>query len=343
MNKNSHLDKVLCQIYCYMFIFMLKYLNGDTMINQDNVELMFDVLDESAIILYEKYKTPYLEGIIKTCENIISNSVETDDEDINVELFSKIKKIFSKDFQKEEIRKAFQFACLKGYKHTGISNQMITPETIGIFINYLISKLYVKKTLNILDPITGTSNLITCIANNTDKVVNLIGVEKDVLSYKLSSAIFDLLDYGDKVFCQDALSFKSPLMDLIVADFSGIEEKLVYSLIKHNGINIVEGGFLIGIFDEEIVNDKILIKYAQDINSVWKLFGLLKLPEGILKKQKKSIIIFQKNGKLVIQPKKFLLVDLPEFSNKEDMKVVIDHLNDWFQNIEFYKLGEKLS
>ena len=304
---------------------------------------MFDVLDESAIILYEKYKTPYLEGLIKTCENIISNSVEIDDEDIKAELFGKIKKVSSINFQKEEIRKAFQFACLRGYKHTGISNQMITPETLGIFINYLISKLYVKDSLNILDPIVGTGNLVTCIANNLNKKVNLIGVEKDVLSYQLSSAIFDLLGYGDKVFCQDAMSFRSPLMDLIVGDFSGVEEELVYSLLKYNGVNIAEGGFLIGIFDEEIVNDKILIKYAQDISSVWKLFGLLKLPKGILKTQNKSIVIFQRNGDLVIQPKKFLLVDLPEFSNKEDMKVVIGQLNDWFQNIEFYKLGEKLT
>ena len=304
---------------------------------------MFDVLDESAIILYEKYKTPYLEGVIKTCENIISNSVEIDDEDIKAELLDKVKKISSVDFRKEEIRKAFQFACLRGYKHAGISNQMITPETIGIFVNYLVSKLYIKETLNILDPISGTSNLITCIANNLNKEVNLIGVEKDVLSYKLSSAIFDLLGYGDKVFCQDALSFRSPLMDLIVGDFSGIEEELVYSLLKYNGVNIVEGGFLIGIFDEEVVNDKILIKYAEDISSIWKLFGLLKLPKGILKNQTKSIVIFQKNGDLIIQPKKFLLVDLPEFSNKEDMKVVIGQINDWFQNTEFYKLGDKLS
>ncbi|MCK5732214.1 MAG: hypothetical protein KAH13_04285 [Tenericutes bacterium] len=313
------------------------------MINQENIELMFDVLDESAIILYEKYKTPYLEGVIKTCENIISNSVEIDDEDIKAELLDKVKKISSVDFRKEEIRKAFQFACLRGYKHAGISNQMITPETIGIFVNYLVSKLYIKETLNILDPISGTSNLITCIANNLNKEVNLIGVEKDVLSYKLSSAIFDLLGYGDKVFCQDALSFRSPLMDLIVGDFSGIEEELVYSLLKYNGVNIVEGGFLIGIFDEEVVNDKILIKYAEDISSIWKLFGLLKLPKGILKNQTKSIVIFQKNGDLIIQPKKFLLVDLPEFSNKEDMKVVIGQINDWFQNTEFYKLGDKLS
>ncbi|XFA98512.1 class I SAM-dependent methyltransferase [Candidatus Izemoplasma sp. B36] len=311
------------------------------MINQDNVELMFDVLDESALILYQKYKTPYLEGVIKTCENIVSNSVEVIDDDIRVELLSKIKRISNIDFQKEEIRKAFQFACLKGYKHANISNQMITPETIGIFINYLVTKLYNKKKFNILDPVSGTSNLIACVANHLDEDVNLFCVEKDLLSYKLSLTLLELLGYGEQVFYQDSLTYLSPKMDLIIGDFSGIVEKEIYSLIKHHGNNIIDGGFLIGVFDDLTVSEKVLIKHAKDINEIWKLFGLIRLPKGILKNQSKSIVIFQKTGKLVIQPKRFLLVDLPEFSNKEDMKIVINHINDWFKNTEFYKLGEK--
>ena len=311
------------------------------MINQDNVELMFDVLDESALILYEKYKTPYLEGVIKTCENIVSNSVEIIDDDIKVELLSKIKKISNVTFQKEEIRKAFQFACLKGYKHANISNQMITPETVGIFINYLVTKLYNKKKFNILDPVSGTSNLIACVANHLDEDVNLFCVEKDLLSYKLSLTLLELLGYGEQVFYQDSSTYLSPKMDLIIGDFSGISEKEIYSLIKHHGNNIIDGGFFLGVFDDLTVSEKVLIKHSKDINEIWKLFGLIKLPKGILKNQSKSIVIFQKTGELVIQPKRFLLVDLPEFSNKEDMKIVINHINDWFKNTEFYKLGEK--
>ena len=310
------------------------------MINQDNIEIMFDVLDESATILYEKYKTPYLEGVIKTCENIVSNTVDISDEDTRVELEGKIKRISNITFQKEEIRKAFQFACLKGYKHANISNQMITPETIGIFMNYLVKKLYEKKRLNILDPVSGTGNLIACIANHLAEDINLFCVEKDMLSYKLSLTLLELLGYGEQVFYQDSLTYKSHKMDLIVGDFSGIKEKEIYSLIKHHGNNILSGGFLIGLFDEVSVNEKTLIKYSKEINDIWKLFGLLKLPKGILNNQNKSIIIFQKAGSKVFQPKKFLFVDLPEFSNKEDMKIVINQINDWFKNTEFYKLGE---
>ena len=311
------------------------------MINQNHVESLYDCLDNSATLIYKTYKTPYLEGLIKTCENIISNSIEEEYVDVKDKLQENINKIVNTKFDKEEIRKSFQYACLKGFKHANISNQMITPETIGIFINYLINKLYNKKKLEILDPITGTSNLLTCVANNINKKVNIIGVEKNMLSYKLSLALFDMLGYGDKVYFQDTLTFNLPEVDLIIGDFSGIEENETYSIIKHSGINISEGGFLIGIFDDEVINEDVLIKHSKALNDIWNLFGLIKLPQQILKSQNKSIVIFQKNGKLVMKTKRFLLVELPEFSNKDGIKKVINLIDHWFKKTEFYKLGEK--
>ncbi len=311
------------------------------MINQENIEALFDCLDESSTLLYQKHKISYLEGLIKTCENIISNDIEDNYSEIENELKTKINKINKIEFKKEEIRKAFQYACLRGFKHGQISNQMITPDTIGVFINYLVSKLYDSKALLVLDPVVGTGNLITSLANNSDKEMNLFGVDIDVLSYKLSTALFDMLGYGEQVYCQDSFTYNSPLVDLIVADFSGIQEEDVYKLLQHHGNNIQIGGFLIGVFDEEIIKENVLVEHSKDLNEIWKLFGLIKLPKGILKNQNKSIVIFQKNGDIVIQPKAFLIVELPEFSENEEMRKVIDQLNGWFKNTEFYKLGEK--
>ncbi|XMB73177.1 hypothetical protein RJI07_04490 [Mycoplasmatota bacterium WC30] len=311
------------------------------MINQENIEALFDCLDESSTLLYQKYKISYLEGLIKTCENIISNDIEEDYLDIENELKNKINKIKKIEFKKEEIRKAFQYACLRGFKHGQISNQMITPDTIGVFINYLVSKLYIRKKLFVLDPLVGTGNLVTSLANNSDKEMNLFGVDIDVTSYKLSTALFDMLGYGENVYCQDTLTYNSPLMDLIVTDYSGIQEDEVFNIIQHHGSNIKTGGFMVGVFDDETIKEDVLIKHAKDLNEAWKLFGLIKLPAGILKKQNKSIVIFQRNGDVVIQPKAFLIVELPEFTENEEMLKVIDQLNNWFKNTEFYKLGEK--
>jgi site-specific DNA-methyltransferase (adenine-specific) len=310
------------------------------MINQEHIEALYDCFDESAVLLYGRYKTPYLESIVKTCENIMANSVEDTYSDIKSELEAILEKVSNIEFNKEEIRKAFQYACLKGFKHGSISNQMITPETVGIFINYLISKLYSKKHLNILDPLVGTGNLITYIANNLNKETNIFGVDFDSDSYKLSTAIFDMLGYGEQVYFQDTITFKCQPMDLIVSDFSGVLEEDVYNIIGHLSGNIVNGGFLMGIFDSETVKDESLVKHAQDLNNLWKLFGFIKLPENILKKFEKVIVIFQRDGSDVIQPKKFLLVDLPDFNDQEGFKKVINHINIWFENIEFYKLGE---
>lgn len=310
------------------------------MINQGNIERMFDVLDDSASILYEKYKTPYLEGLVKTCENIKSNSVDVDDEDIRSDLLGKIKEISNIDFTKEEIRKAFQYACLRGLKHSGLTNQMITPETVGVFVNYLISKLYSKKHLSVLDPVVGTGNLLVTIANHSNLEMDLVGVDNDVTSYQLSSALLDMLDYGDKVYFQDILTFQSPMMELIVGDYSQIDYKKYYEILRHISKYVAEGGFIISIVDEDVASDKHLIANSKDLNNDLILFGLLHLPKGILKNQTKSILVFQKKGNAVVQPKKFLLVELPEFSNKEEMILVINQMNDWFKNTEFYKLGE---
>jgi len=308
------------------------------MINQKNIEILFDCFNASATLLYKRYKKSYLEGLVITCENIMTNSIEEKYKDISKELEDILKTVSSLEFKKEEIRKAFQFACLRGFKHKNITNQMITPETIGIFINYLITKLYDKQNLILLDPLVGTGNLIITIANNSSQIKEIIGVDKDFTSYQLSSALFDMLNYGDHVFFQDILTFEYSSSDVIVTDFSGVEEDLIYNIIEHCNINIQSGGFLIGLFDCEVVEPEKLVKQSVNLNKYWKLFGMINLPKNIVKNKSKCIVIFQREGEDVIQPNKFLLVDLPEFDKEEEMKHVINQINNWFNNTEFYKI-----
>lgn len=310
------------------------------MVNQIHVEALFDCIDASATLLYKTYGTPYLEGVVKTCENIIANEVEDSYKEIQSDLEGFIAEIEEIEFHKEEIRKAFQFACLKGFKHANVSNQMITPETIGIFFEYLISKLYQKTNLVILDPLVGTGNLITVIANHLKDKVTLVGVDWDQQHYQLSSALFDMLGYGDQVFYQDTNTFTYAPIDLAVADFSGINEDETYQIIKHHGDHIVPGGFMLGLLDGALVKQEVLIKQAKQLNQIWSLFGLIQLPKGLSKTDSKAIVIFQRKGEQVFQPKKFLLAELPDFKEKEAFKNVINQLNHWFRNIEFYKIGE---
>jgi len=244
------------------------------------------------------------------------------------------------EFNKEEIRKAFQYSCLRGLKHQGTSNQLITPDSIGLFFSYLIEKLYDIKKMTILDPLIGSGNLITTLANNLDKELNLIGVEKDLIFYKLSQALFGMLEYQENIYYQDVLSFENISSDLIVTDFSGIDQSEIYLLIKHFDQLLKDDSFLISVIDNSFFDDELIKDFIFEVKDKWHFFGMIVLPESIFKNSQKSIFILQKIGNNFIKPEKFLVADLPDFNNEEEMFKVIDQLNDWFNKIEFYRVRE---
>ena len=308
------------------------------MVKQDNVEKLFDVFDQSAILYYEKLKISYLDGLVKTCENILANSVESDLEDLNIKLMELIDSIKDIDFNKEEIRKAFQYSCLRGLKHQNISNQMVTPESIGIFISYLVNKFYDKDNLVIFDPLVGTGNLISGLANNLEEQTTLVGVENDMIFYKLSQALFGMLEYGNNVYYQDILSFNNFESDLAVTDFSGIEQEKIYEIIKHIYSLLKEDSFFISIIDNTFFDDEKIRDFIYEVKDKWHFFGMIVLPESIFKNNHKSIFILQKIGKNFIKPEKFLVADLPDFSDQTEMVKVINQLNEWFEKIEFYRV-----
>jgi len=310
------------------------------MVIEANVEKLFDVLDESAILYYEKLKIPYLEGLVKVCENIIANSVETKSSELSFALKEKMDLIKDIEFNKEEIRKAFQYACLKGLKHQNISNQMITPESIGIFISYLVEKLYNLKDFTIFDPLVGSGNLITGLANNLEGDITLIGVDKEMTYYKLSQAIFGMLEYGEAIFYQDVLTFNNILADLIVTDFSGVNQSDIYKIIKHVNSLLRDDAFFISVIDNEFFDDDLIKDFIYEVKDIWHFFGMIVLPMTIFKNNHKSIFILQKIGKNFIRPKKFLVADLPDFNNEIEMTKVINQINDWFEKIEFYIVRE---
>ncbi|MFA7561742.1 MAG: hypothetical protein WCY80_06545 [Candidatus Izemoplasmatales bacterium] len=308
------------------------------MVNQKNVELLFDCFDQSATLLYEKTKLPYLEGIVKTCENILADSANESSEELNQELEKIISTISQVEFDKEEIRKAFQFACLKGLKHKNISNQMITPESIGLFFSYLVEKLYERKDLVVYDPLVGSGNLITSMANNLEKSMTLIGVDKDLVFSKLTQALFGMLNYGEDVYFQDALTFSNIKANLIVTDFSGLSQTDVFQLIKYNKELLKDNSFLISVIDNSFFDSSLLKEFIYEVKNDWHFFGMLVLPETFFKNDKKSIFILQRIGKDFIKPNKFLMADLPDFNNQSETEKVIGQINDWFKQIEFKKV-----
>jgi site-specific DNA-methyltransferase (adenine-specific) len=311
------------------------------MINEVNIETLYDVLDESATLLYERLKMPYLKGIVRTCENIIANSANTDNQEINDLLNQKIEKISHIEFQKEEIRKAFQYAVLKGLKHQKISNQMMTPESIGMLMGYLIQKLYDVNQLRIYDPLIGTGNLITSIANQIDYDVELIGVDNFGDSYELSQALFGMLGYGNQIFYQDTRTSSNIDADVIISDFSAVQQSEIYDIINHQTKNIKDNGYFIFMVDNLFFEALNVKEFIKEINKRWYLFGMMILPEEVFKTQEKTILILQDKGKEFIQPDSFMMVEIPGFKDQNALANVIGQLNQWFNKTKFYKYNNK--
>ena len=309
--------------------------------NETNIETFYDCLDQSAMLLYEHEKMPYLSGIVRTCENIIANEAMTDDKALNQLLNDQIKSISDIKFQKEEIRKAFQYAVLKGLKHQKISNQMMTPESIGMLMSYLIQKLYNTSHYRIYDPLIGTGNLITSIANQLQKDVELIGVDNFGISYELSQALFGLLGYGNQIFFQDTKTSSNINADLIVSDFSAIQQSEIYEIINHQSVNIKPNGYFIFMGDNIFFEALNVKEFVKEINKQWYMFGMMVLPKEIFKTQEKTIIILQDKGDQFVQPDSFMMVEIPGFKDANALNNVIGQLNQWFKKTKFYQYKNK--
>jgi site-specific DNA-methyltransferase (adenine-specific) len=317
-------------------------MHGENAMNEKNIETFYDVLDESATRMYEELKTPYLEGIVRTCENIIAHDVLVEDETLRKELYTLIQSISDIEFQKEEIRKAFQYAVLKGLKQQKISNQMMTPESIGMLMSYLIQKLYDVDDFRIYDPLIGTGNLITSIANQIERDVELIGVDNFGMSYELSQALFGLLGYGNQIFYQDTKTSKNIYADVIVSDFSAIQQSEIYEIINYQTQNIKPNGYFIFMVDNIFFEALNVKEFVKDINKQWYLFGMMVLPKEIFKTQEKTIMILQDKGDRFIQPDSFMMVEIPGFKDAHALNDVIGQLNQWFKKTKFYRYQKSI-
>ncbi|MBU1020541.1 MAG: N-6 DNA methylase [Firmicutes bacterium] len=306
------------------------------MVNKLNVEMFYDYFDEIANLLYNSYQKSYLEGMNEAFNFLLDDQFEgeysLEDNALFIEIKSRISEI---SFDREEIRKSVQLGILKGYKHASIPNSMITPDTIGLFMGYLIEKLYQNQTLNsIFDPLIGSGNLVYTILNYLQKSLKVYGVDHDLLKCKLARNTGDLLDIDNEIFYQDSLTYYDQGFDLVVTDMPLKADEanyFPYMVLNHHAECLVEGGFLLALIDNDFFEQKDNEIFKQEISTKCHIFGLIKLSETLFKLNPKSILILQKKGSKIEVPKKFLLVDLPSFNDVEDFNNTINIIDKWFE------------
>ena len=316
------------------------YDNGDIMAEKTHVEQFYDFIDAVAMKLYETKKEPYLNGVKEALNLLMDDQTEEDIESDVINHFKALKyDIEGVDFNKEDVRKAIQLALLKGFKHLNVTNAMMTPDSIGMFIAYLLKKLYKKPFETLLDPMIGTGNLIATINNHFSDGFMTYGIDDEPLMAGLARNILDALEMDHQVFLQNTLTYQGPLVDCIITDFpvkavDQKEEYVPYQVVLHHLEHLKDNQFFIALVENDFFDQHRSEKFKELLLEKAHLYGLIKLDESLFKNHPKSILILQKKQDINAKIDDFLLVDLPAFTDEEAFNLALGKIEQWFKKKE---------
>lgn len=324
--------------------------------NTTPMETIFNVLNETALILQEELSCTYLEALAETGENLFHGDIVQEEvSELNKKrLKKKYEEIKLPSFTQEQIRKAFQLAILKGMKDNVQPNHQMTPDTIGLVISYLIKRFTEQyKTFSILDPAVGTGNLLTTIMNQLeDKATTAYGVDIDDILIKLAYIGANLQSQPVQLYNQDSLEhlFIDPV-DVVVSDLpvgyypndmgaSKYELKsekghsYAHHLFIEQSINYTKpGGYLFFLIPNGLFESEEAPKLHIFLSEQAHIQGVIQLPLSIFKNPNaaKSILILQKKDDSVQGPKQVLIANLPTLSNQNAMESMLAKLDKWFR------------
>lgn len=309
-------------------------------IESNNLELFFDVLDESNNLLYEIYHENYFKLLEMTIENILASDVvcnidNKEDEDKLRAIYAKLADV---EFSVEDVRKALQAIILRGFKECRMPNGNTTPDTLGIFISYLISKLSSKKEVSILDPLCGTGNLLFTVSNHLDKEMSLFACDNDELMTKLTKYSADLMNTNVEIFLQDTFNLNLSNLDFIIFDMPHSEYKddkyFPYdAFLKYHDM-VGEDGCIIGIVENDFFNYDKNLDFKKKLLTDMSIIGIVELPDEMFKAVKPKIIFILQKRKI---DNKCFMVKLPSFTNVKEFNDSLIDIENWFLKNNYSK------
>ncbi|MBW3111490.1 class I SAM-dependent methyltransferase [Bacillus sp. MCCB 382] len=318
------------------------------------VESLFGIIDETATLLQEELACSYLEAVAETGENLFQGDVlqEEVNELTKKRLNKKYDEVNLSQLENENIRKAFQFAILKGMKENVQPNHQMTPDSLGLFISYLVNKFTADMNkLTVLDPAIGTGNLLTTVLNQMPgKETESIGVEIDEVLIKLAYVGADLQKHPLQLFNQDSLEplFIDPV-DLVLCDLPigyypndlraqdyelKAEEGHSYAhhlFIEQSLRHTKDGGYLFFIVPNGLFESPHSAQLQGYLKEKADIQGFLQLPLSLFKNKNsaKSILILQKKKTGIKPPKEVLLAQLPSLSNQRALQDILSKIDQW--------------
>ena len=318
------------------------------------VEVLFQVLDETSQLLQKEMDIPYLEALAETGENIFQNQITQEDlSDVTKKrLEKKYIEINQLSYTSEDIRKAFQLACLKGMRKTTQPNHQLTPDSIGMFVSYLIRKFFrtTPRNFSILDPAVGTGNFLTTVLNQLNwPDVRSQGVEIDDLLIRLAYVNANLQNHPLELYRQDSLRplFIDPvdcvICDLPIGFYPGdasdyvlkADEGHSYShhlFIEQSTRYTKPGGYLFFLVPNTLFTSPEAGKLREYVKNHHHIQAFIHLPETMFKNKDaaKSLFVLQKQGEEIKPPKEVLMAILPSMTDRQAMESVLARMERWF-------------
>ncbi len=301
----------------------------------EHLELFYDCVDQSNDILYEAFHKSYFDLIEMTVQNILAGEVVCDcDEETKNKLNQIYDQLVGVDFTVEDVRKAMQAIFLKGFKEMRILNGNTTPDTLGIFIAYLITKLNANKKITILDPLCGTGNLLHTVINHLDKECTSFACDHDVWMTKLTKMVSDLLGIPVELYLQDTRNLSLKDMDCILFDMPNVilEEKksyFPYEDILHYKEMLKPDGAMIAILGSDFFNYDKNQEFKKQLLQDCSIIGLIELPDSMFVAKPKIILVIQK---CMLDKKNCFMVKLPSFTDVKEFNKSLMEIEAWFEN-----------
>lgn len=324
----------------------------------ESIEQAFELFEQTANVIEQECNCTYLEALAETADNIFHHSI------LQEELSEMSKKRLLKQYDQadfsqldeETTRKAFQLAILKGMKDNIQPNHQMTPDTIGIFVSYLVRKFMGdNKQFRLFDPAIGTGNLVFTIMQQLKECdIHAIGIDVDDVLIKLAYSGANLLQQPLELYTGDSMKplFIDPV-DVVVSDLpvgyypdderasefevcASDSEEHTYAhhlLIEQSIKHLAEGGYGIYIVPNSLFESAQSVLLNQYLKKATYIQGLVALPLNLFKNEAaaKSVLIVQKKKDGIQQPKQALLAQLPHFSNAKAMSQMLQQMDEWFK------------
>ncbi|GAA0456145.1 class I SAM-dependent methyltransferase [Alkalibacillus silvisoli] len=323
---------------------------------EQQIDSLFNWLDETTSIIEQEENTPYIEALIAASNLLFEQQVPEDLEpNYRTQLTNQVNAIQFSDFEREARQKAMQLAILKGMKGATQQHHYITPETIGVFIGYLITKFVGgQNSYRLFDPASGSGNLLLTILNQQQNMeVDSYGSEVDPTLIRLAFNNTNLQEREIEYFHQDSLK---PILlepvdviasDLPVGYYPDDDTASSYELKAEEGHSFAhhlfieqsikytkEAGYLFFVVPSFLFESEQKDQLQSYLKEHVHIVGVLELPKSMFQNEKfsRSILILQKKGPQTRDPRKVMLAQLPSFKDVEATNNVITQIDQWFKN-----------